>query len=175
MREPFLARFPGRIPAGKVVRSFASTMDILPTVAGLAQTPLPANPLDGVDIWPMLTGEADDVRRPLFLYFDTWDLQCARLGRWKLHVARHNAPAYTPEPKVGLMNLRLVYPELYDMETDSGESADASGDNPGIVADIVARINSLLPSLPQQVRNAWADTQRRPVNPNTPGAWPTPR
>jgi arylsulfatase A len=126
----------------------ASTLDILPTVAGLANAALPPNPVDGVDIWPVMTGEADSVDRPLFLYFDYYNLQCVRSGRWKLHMARYNSPAYTPEPKVGRYNLRLLTPELYDLDTDSEESAE--------------------------VQAEWRDTQHRAVYPNTPGAWPVP-
>ena len=122
----------------------------------------------------MLTGEAESVDRPLFLYFDFWNLQCARLGRWKLHLARYNSPAFTPEPKVGRFNLRLTSPELYDLDADSEESADVSAENPGIVADIRARVNNLLPTFPAEVRAAWNDTMRRPVDSNTAGAWPVP-
>ena len=70
MREPFLARFPGRIPASAGAAAIdgkpsppergraASTLDFLPTIAGFARVPLPGNPLDGVDIGPVLTGQA---------------------------------------------------------------------------------------------------------------------
>jgi arylsulfatase A-like enzyme len=152
----------------------ASTLDILPTVAGLTRAPLPRNPLDGVDIWPVLTGEADSIDRTVFLYFDCWSLQCVRLGRWKLHMARNNSPAYTPEPKVGRYNLRLLTPELYDLDADSEESTDVSADNPDVVADLQSRVNRLLPSLPSQVQADWKDTQNRGVYPNTSGAWPVP-
>src|SRR5690242_5932685 len=56
VREPFLARWPGRIPRGKTTRALASLMDVFPTVTKLAGGKLPAAPLDGVDMWPLLTG-----------------------------------------------------------------------------------------------------------------------
>lgn len=174
IREPFIAKLPGRIPSGRMIRGFASTLDILPTLARLTNSALPSQPVDGVDIWPMLSGEADNVDRPMFLYFNYWDLQCVRLGRWKLHVARHNVPAFTPEPKVGTFNLPLLFPELYDLESDPGESADLAEENPEIVADLVARLEQLIPTLPAEVQRAWADTRRRKVYPNTSGAWPIP-
>ena len=186
MREPFIARFPGRIAAGgpkgrtlkgRVVRQvdvMASTLDFLPTIAGFAQVATPGNPLDGVDIGPVLTGQAGDVDRPPFLYFSGWDLQCARVGPWKLHMSRANVPAYTAEPKVGLFNLRLINPELYNVETDPEEAEDLSSQRPEIVADIQQRVARLLPTLPSQVQAAWKKTQSTPVNPNEPGAYPTP-
>ena len=186
MRVPFLARFPGRIPAGaaqrgaprtggpRVVSATASALDILPTIAGFARTPLPGNPLDGVDIGPVLTGQATDVTHPLFLYFSNYSLQCARLGPWKLHMVRPNVPAFTAEPQVGFFNLRLLNPELYDIDSDPGEAVDASGQNPAIVADIQQRVAQMLPSLPPAVQSDWYNTQNIPVYPNEPGSYPTP-
>ncbi len=81
VREPFLARFPGRIPPGRVVHEVASTMDIFPTVVKLCGAVLPPNPLDGIDIWPLLTGRSQMLEREVLLYFDNWNLQCARGGR----------------------------------------------------------------------------------------------
>src|SRR5262249_31681666 len=83
MKVPMIARLPGRIPAGLVTQDMATTMDIAPTLAGLCGVALPPNPMDGMDIWPLMTGTGD-VKRDIFLYFDTRFLQCARLGRWKL-------------------------------------------------------------------------------------------
>ena len=161
VRVPFIARFPGRIaatrflnravriPAGRVSGSVATTMDILPTIAGLCKAPFPSRPLDGVDIWPILAGELESVSREVFLYFDGWNLQCARLREWKLHVSRYN------DPVVGRYNLPLPNPELYNLELDPDESYNVAADNPGIVADIQARILKLLPAFPPDVMNAW--------------------
>ena len=185
MREPFIVRFPGVIPSanprgrgasvmGRVVDSFATALDILPTIANFTNVPLPENSMDGVDIGPVLMGQAESVDRPLFLYFNYWDLQCARMGQWKLHMSRGNTPAYTPTPSVGYFNLRLINPELYDIDTDPEEAEDVSAQNPDIVAQIQAGVAQLLPGLPSQVQAAWQATQTQPVVPNEPGAWPVP-
>ncbi|HTM49870.1 MAG TPA: sulfatase [Bryobacteraceae bacterium] len=163
VREPLVARFPGRIPAGLVSNGVASTMDILPTLAKLAGAPLPAQPLDGIDIWPLLTGQAESIDRDVLLYFDDWQLQCARWGKWKLHVARYNSDAFEPGPPEGRINLPLIHPELYDMENDPEESYDTAIDNPDVVAKIRARINELLLTFPDVVRSYWRDTQGYPV------------
>lgn len=186
MRTPFIARFPGRIPvnnaqhvftrtgAARMVDVMASSLDLLPTIAGFAGAPLPGNPLDGVDIGPLLTGQSSDVARPLFLYFSNWDLRCARQGPWKLHMARPNVPAYTPAPSVGYYNLRLLNPELYNIDSDPEEAVDVSAQNPAIVAYMQQLVVKMLPSLPSEVQMAWKSTQFIPVYPNEPGAYPTP-
>ena len=77
-------------------------------------------------------------------------------------------------PKVGYYNLRLLSPELYDIENDPEEAEDVSNDHPDIVANIRTRVEQMVPTLPAQVQAAWQDTQSRPVYQNTPGAWPEP-
>ncbi len=175
VRVPFLARMPGRIPAGQVTSSMATLMDILPTVARLTGAGTPANPLDGVNIWPLLTGDSADVDRPLFLYFDGWNLQCARSGPWKLHLARFNVPPYAPTPPEGRMNLPLPRPELYDLMSDPEESYDCAEHNPDVVAEIRTRIDALLPTFPDAVRSAWNDTRKRAVDGTPSGALPSAR
>ncbi|MFC7473904.1 arylsulfatase [Dankookia sp. GCM10030260] len=57
-RAAAVMNWPGRIPAGKV-DGLAHVVDMLPTLAGLAGAPLAkSKPLDGVDIWPLVTGKA---------------------------------------------------------------------------------------------------------------------
>jgi arylsulfatase len=183
MREPFIAWFPGRIPAQasrrgnprpRTISSMATTLDLLPTIAGFTQAPLPPNRLDGVDIGPVLSGAASEVERPPFLYFSGCHLQCVRRGPWKLHLSRFNAPAYTPEPKGGLYNLRLINPELYNIDADPEEADDAAGQNPDVVAALQEEVARMLPGLPGDVQAAWHETLNRPVCANEAGNWPSP-
>lgn len=172
MRVPLLARFPGRIPGERVVQSMATAMDVLPTVAKVCGAPLPLAPLDGVDIWPVMTGEVETVERDAFLYFDYWDVQCARLGRWKLHLSRHNTFPWSPDPAGGRFNLPLPKPELYDMEQDPEESYDLSEQYPQVAEQIRARVEELRWGFPEPVQRAWQETFSREVLPTAPGALP---
>jgi arylsulfatase len=172
MREPFLARFPGRIPRGTVCNGIAGTIDILPTIAKLCGAALPSKPVDGIDIWPLLTKQKPKLEREAFLYFDGWNLQCARWERWKLHLARYNTFAYNPAPQGGRVNLPLPAPELYDIENDPDESYDMAPENPKIVAEILARVERLLPGFPDEVKQAWAQTRSRQAGPSAVGALP---
>jgi len=172
MRVPFIARFPGQIQSGSVCGGLATALDILPTVARRVGAPLPGNPLDGTDIWPLLTGERQTLDRDVLLYFDGWNLQCARLGQWKLHMARNNNPAWSPAPVGGAMNLQLPSPELYNLIVDPGESSDCAADHPDIVAAIRGRVALLLPTFPADVQNAWRSTMLLPVEYTPTGALP---
>ncbi|HVT95313.1 MAG TPA: sulfatase [Bryobacteraceae bacterium] len=173
VREPFIARWPGRIPKGKVCDGLASMMDIFPTVARLCGADLPPKPLDGIDIWPLLAGEKQSIERPPLLYFNGWNLQCARSMNWKLHVARFNTAAYVPGPPGGIHNYVLPHPELYDLSTDPDESYDTASEHPEIVKQIQAKIEELIPTFPAEVRQAYVETLNRKAAPTTPaGAYP---
>ncbi|MCU1334762.1 MAG: sulfatase [Bryobacterales bacterium] len=175
VREPFVAYMPDTIPAGTAPSGFGSLMDLFPTFANLAGAPWPTLPLDGINIWPMLTGEQDALARDVLLYFDSFNLQCARVGPWKLHVARYNSLPWAEQPAEGRVNLPLAKPELYNLESDAEESYECSDAHPDVVKDIQDRIQSALPSFPAQVQTEWALTRARQTQPASVGAMPAPK
>ena len=67
-RVPTIARWPGRIPAGRVVAEPSAQWDWLPTFAELTGVPAPAR-ADGVSLVPALTGKGA-ARSREFLYFE---------------------------------------------------------------------------------------------------------
>ncbi len=172
VREPFIARWPGRIPAGKVSPGVAGTIDILPTVARLCDAPLPEKPVDGIDIWPLLSGSKQQLDREALLYFDNWNVQCARWRRWKLHFARYNSAAYNPAPPGGRVNLPLPVPELYDLELDADESYDVAPEHADVVAEIRSRVDRMIEGFPKEVQEAYAATKSRQVAPTAIAAPP---
>ena len=173
MREPFIARFSDRIPAGSIATGVMSLMDVLPTVARLTGAGAPARQIDGVDAWPLFTGE-NSVDREILLYFDSWDVQCARMGPWKLHLSRDNMPPWLESPPEGRMNLPLDPMELYDIEKDPDESYECSAEHPEVVTEIMARVQTQMRTFPMEVQNSWNDTRcRRSVNASA-GARPIP-
>lgn len=171
-RVPFIARWPGRIPAGRVCHGMASVLDVVPTVARLSDAPSPPHPLDGVDIWPLLSGAKPEIEREALLYFDNVHLQCARWGRWKLHVARYNTLPYTPAPAGGRVNLPLPEPELYDLINDPDESYNVAPEHPDVVVEIRRRIERLVAGFPEEIRRDWEETKARRVAPTPAGHVP---
>lgn len=172
VRVPFVARLPGTIPRASVCDGVASAMDLLPTVARIAEAELPEQWIDGVDIWPLLTGAAGELNREVLLFFEGWNAQCARLGPWKLHVSRYSSPAWAPEPASGRVNLPLPRPELYHVEADPEESYDMAASQPAVVNEIRARMEALVAGFPEQVGNAWRATMNLRVEETPAGALP---
>jgi arylsulfatase len=172
MRMPMIARFPGRIPAGSVSPALTTTMDIFPTVAGLAGSVPPPNPLDGIDIGPILTGKNRHLPRDIFVYMNGSDVQCARWGKWKLHVTRSSSPPWVPLPAAGAKNLPLPHPELYDLHRDRDESYDASSEHPDIVATVLSKMEKLIATFPEHIQDQWKATMTLRVQATPPGALP---
>jgi arylsulfatase A-like enzyme len=130
-RVPFIARLPGRIPAGQINAVLASNLDILPTVLGLAGRTPPADlELDGIDLSDLLesgTGEGHEE----ILLFNNNHVAGLRTARWKL-VARSYYRTYDA-PLDGL-------PLLFDMQSDPGETYSVAARHPDILADMRARL-----------------------------------
>jgi uncharacterized sulfatase len=133
-RVPFIARWPGRIPAGSVSPGLATTMDLLPTVAAVAGAALPpGRVVDGHDIRAFLDGRGPSPREWFFYYDSGGRLEGVRDGRWKLH------DRYPDKgDPVG---------ELFDLMTDPSERWDVAAAHPAIVARLRARMQAFAAGL----------------------------
>jgi arylsulfatase A len=143
-REPFIARWPGKIPAGTVCDEPAMTIDLFPTIARLTGAKLPAHKIDGLDIWPLLAGEsgAKNPHDAYFFYYNQNELQAVRSGEWKLFFAHKSrsmegqAPGKDGIP--GKYRMLPIDPALYNMKDDIGESNNLASTNPEIVKRLTA-------------------------------------
>lgn len=129
-RVPFIARQPGRIPAGLVANGLSSNLDLLPTLLNLAGRALPEVELDGRDISGMLTSGEGSPHDEILL-FNNNDVAAVRTARWKL-VARSYYRTYD----VPLDQLPL----LFDMQDDPGETYSVASLHPEALADLRQRI-----------------------------------
>jgi arylsulfatase A len=107
MRACTLAWWPGKIKPGTSNDAITGMLDILPTFAKLAGAALPAGrKLDGMDISPLLLGEAGAGGHDSFYYYRGLKLEAVRQGPWKLSLAKN---------------------ELFNLEKDIGEAEKAQG------------------------------------------------
>jgi arylsulfatase A-like enzyme len=120
IRVPLIARWPGRIQAGAVTGHVSAFWDFFPTFAVLAGGEAPEN-IDGICMVPTLLGIPRKQEQHEYLYWEFLErgsAQAVRLGRWKA---------------VRLPGGSL---ELYDLETDLGETTNIAAGNPEIVARV---------------------------------------
>lgn len=84
IRVPFMARWPGHIPAGLVYRQVVSLLDVLPTSVAAAGGHLPGDRIyDGVDLMPYLTNARSGAPHDM-LAWRALPLFSIRQGQWKL-------------------------------------------------------------------------------------------
>ncbi len=172
-RVPCIARWPGKIPAGRVSHAPAVTMDLFTTALKAAGiTPPNDRVIDGKDIMPLFTSDARSPHEAVFGQRGE-RLAVVRDGRWKLHVL---PPAYGFAPKTGgrwidprapdgvtiLAPYEQYQPSdypglhaddapaamaLFDLQNDPGEQHNVADEHP----DVVARLKALFDQMNKDV------------------------
>jgi arylsulfatase A-like enzyme len=140
VRVPFVARWPGHIPAGIESSQPAMTIDLLPTLARLAGAAPPADRIiDGRDIWPMLTAKGAKSPHDVLYFYWGEELHAVRSGRWKLHLPHpyQSLEAAGSDGVPGKYVRKEIELSLYDLEADSGETKNVADANPGVVKDLM--------------------------------------
>ena len=146
VRVPCIMRAPGKIPAGKVCDEIASTMDMMPTLAGLAGSKAPDDrSIDGNDIADLMHGKPN-AKSPTkaFYYYAHMHLQAVRSGKWKLHLPRPAKPPWAPPWAWHIKPedvIKIPKPMLFDLEADIGEKMDVADKNPEVVARLLKLAN----------------------------------
>ncbi len=138
MRVPGIMRWPGHIPAGTVCDEVVGTIDMLPTIASLVGAALPDHPIDGLDVSALLKDpKAPSPHRKVgYFYYKNNKVEAVRRGRWKLRVVGKE-------------------PELYDLVTDIGETANVASANKSLVKELQELIASYDRDLKAHSRPAW--------------------
>jgi arylsulfatase A-like enzyme len=125
VRVPFVAWWPGRVPAGGVSRDVIQLIDLLPTFVAAAGGCVNSSwHVDGTNLLPVWTGKAAAPDRTLFWEWQSErsDQLAALRGKFKL-VVSHGGKS-----------------ELYDVVDDPAERRDVSASYP----DLTARLRNEL-------------------------------
>jgi arylsulfatase A len=123
IRVPLLVRWPGRVKPGTVDPRPRATWDLLPTFCKAAGAEPPKD-VDGLDLYGPSEPEA------LYWEFPGYGGQQAlRMGRWKAI-------------RTGLSKGKLTPIQLYDLESDPGETKDVAAGHPELVAKLNARMKA---------------------------------
>ncbi len=167
-RVPGIVRWKGKTPAGVVYNQMASTLDIFPTVAEIIGATLPAHPIDGVSLLPILTDEPEATpREEFYYYYNKNSLKAVRKGNWKL-VLKHNGRSYVGQ-QPGNDGFPGPSPEnvafeqgLYDLRRDPGEVYDVSVTYPEKLAELLLLAEKARQDLGDDLTNR-EGTRRRSI------------
>jgi arylsulfatase A-like enzyme len=161
LRVPFIARWTGRIPAGRTSHEPAIIMDVFATALSATGTKSAKNRvLDGRDLLPVLTKDAKSPHEALFS-FRGEQIATVRGGKWKLHLVppAPMAKLWKPEDKYvdprAPDGVRLLAPyeqahasafpgvttgdpvtklALFDLDKDMAEQRNVAAEHPDVVA-----------------------------------------
>lgn len=123
MRVPMIAQWKGKITSGSVCTELASTIDVLPTIAYLTDSEMPDQPIDGKNIWKLLSGEiskSPHAEEGFYYYRDTV-AEAVRVNEWKLRVVADSV-------------------ELFNLADDISESNNVAEENPEIVEGLQQKL-----------------------------------
>lgn len=148
------ATWPGKIPAGQRIKEPMHIIDWYPTLVKLAGGNLDQKlPIDGKDVWPMLTQQARSPHDAI-LSVKSPTAAALRMGDWKL-VSQSVAAAATPDGSRKANTAKKAAAkkkaqaatgsiELYNLATDIGETTNLADKEPERVATMQAHLTELL-------------------------------
>jgi len=145
-RVPALVWWPGKVPAGSIYSGIVSTLDLFPTLAGLAGGAVPADrEIDGFDMREgFLKGQPSP--RDTYYFYRGNELYAIRQGPWKAHFKTWDG--YSPVPAEAHQP-----PLLYNLDEDPSEQFDQAADHPEIIKQLTdefeQHMEQMSPGLPQ--------------------------
>ena len=151
-RAPLVAWWPGTVPAGRVCREMVTGMDLMPTFAALGGTAAPSDRIiDGKNLTPLLLGQSGAKTPHEAFFYYSWDhLDAVRSGKWKLFVGRHH-----------WKDVEENLCELYDLESDPGETTNVAAANP----EVVRRLQTMIETCREDLGDKTTDAAGRNCRP----------
>jgi arylsulfatase A-like enzyme len=141
-REPFLIKYPKEIKGGVTIDAPVMAIDILPSIAEVTNASLPNKVIDGKSAWSLFTGKTNESpQEAYFFYYRVNELFGVRYGKWKLYFPHRyrtmngQVPGKDGMPgEYKMIDLQQI--ELYNLETDEGETKNVAAANPKVVVKI---------------------------------------
>jgi len=158
-RVPFIARWPGRVPAGRTSSQLICHTDLLATVADMVGERLPEDAgEDSVSILPALLGRDRAPLREAVVHHSINGVFAIRQAEWKLAYSPGSGgwgkPGDAEARKSGLPDL-----QLYDLANDLAETRNLQAEKP----EVVAKLSALLESYVARGRSTPGETRKNDV------------
>ena len=134
LRAPFIIRWPGRIPAGRVSNEIVHAVDTFATFAAIADVRIPDDrPIDGVDQSEFLLGRWEESAREGFPVFVADRLEAVKWRDYKMAFYESERDWWTPAAKLGV-------PKIFNLLTDPREEYGATLTSDGWVGGPMMQI-----------------------------------
>jgi arylsulfatase A len=149
IREPGLARWPGKITPGSTSDVPVCGVDFLPTMCAITEIEVPKDRvIDGTNVLPLLSGEPVVRHTPLYWHFNraSGGPQVAmRIDDWKILATLDKIPPargndITEEKEQAFKTAEMEKFELYNLKNDIAETTDLSTKEPAKFAEMKAAL-----------------------------------
>lgn len=150
-RVPCVMWAPGRIPAGTSTPAFATTMDLLPTIAAITDTSLPDHKIDGQNISSTFDSDQSP-RDEMLFYSSSGQRQGIRMGNWKyleLPVGKQR------KGKQSKTSPRKTKTHLFNLAEDIGEQNNLATSNAAKVDELRSRMIAADKEISANARPVW--------------------
>lgn len=133
LRVPFIMRWPGKVPAGRISNEIVHIVDMLPTFARLAGAQIPTDrKIDGMDQLDFLVGKQETSNRDGFPAYNGDDMYAYKWRNWKVHFIELNNMYDVPK--------KLNVPQLYHLIKDPKEEFDIVGESTWVLPVVTKKI-----------------------------------
>ena len=140
LRAPFIIRWPGKVPAGRVNNEIVHIVDMFPTLARVGGAEVPKDrPIDGVDQLDFFLGKQENSNRDGFPAYVADRLSAVKWRNWKVHLIWQEN-MYDPP-------LRLPLPKIINLLTDLKEERDVAATNTWVAVPVMKIVTDFLGSL----------------------------
>lgn len=159
VRVPFVARWPGKIPAGTQSDAPVTSMDLLPTLTKLAGGAVPNDRvIDGKDIWPLLIG-MPDAKSPheAIYYLRGRGVEGIRVGDWKYRIATDKPPKAKKskdQPASDARPKNVNVETLFNLRDDISEQTNLLDAHPDIAQRLKRQLAAFEVDLRRNLRPA---------------------
>jgi arylsulfatase A-like enzyme len=126
IRVPFMIRWPGKIPAGRVSDEIVHGVDLFPTLASIAGANVPNDrPIDGVDQSSFFQGKSEKSARDGILIWCADRLQAVKWRNFKVHFYKQDTMVSPPQ--------KLGIPLLFNLYTNPREDEDKTATDTWVI------------------------------------------
>ena len=114
LRVPFIVKWPGKIPKGRVSNQMVHQLDVFPTIAQFAGATVPVDrTIDGIDQSQFFMGATDQSARESLVIYIGNTLFGAKWRNWKILLREMDEESYAIR--------EMAYPSVYNLIVDPKE------------------------------------------------------
>src|SRR5262245_57286558 len=140
LRTPFIIRWPGRVPPGRVSDEIVHIVDLFTTLARVGGAEIPKDrPIDGVDQIDFFLGKQNSSNRDGFPAYVADRLTDVKWRNWKLHLIKQDSMYDVPQ--------KLPLPRIINLLTDRKEEHDVAPYNTWVAQPMLKIIGEFEASL----------------------------